>query len=235
VKRSVISSRIRDLKGELARLILRRRVRCSDFTVISSNCWGSRIYHELGLPYTTPFVGLFLYAPCYLRLLGSLDHYLRQDLVFKKMSRYRAANEAREAASNYYPIGVLGGDVEVHFLHYETESEALEKWRTRLGRMHRTNLFVAFTDRDLCDDSHLLEFDQLGYSHKVVFTAKRHARIRSCVWLKEYRNEPYVGVLYDDVYVCNRHFDVADWLNGGSGRISPAVRMLNRLLEVRPR
>ena len=214
---------------------MRKRVRCLDFTIISSNCWGSRIYDELGLPYSTPFVGLFLYAPCYLRLLGRLDYYLGQNLVFKKMSRYSAANERREATSNYYPIGVLGGDVEIQFLHYETESEALDRWRRRLGRMHRTNLFVAFTDRDLCDESHLVEFDQLGYSQKVVFTARPHDRIRSCVWLKEYGSEPYVGNLYDNAYVCNRHFDVADWLNGGSGGISPAIRILNRLLELRPR
>jgi len=35
-----------------------------NFSIISSNCVGAKIYQEFGLPYKTPFVGVFLFAPC---------------------------------------------------------------------------------------------------------------------------------------------------------------------------
>ena len=52
-----------------------------NFVIISNNCFGGQAYRSLQLPYNTPFVGLFLYGPCYLKLLQNFGFYLNQDLI----------------------------------------------------------------------------------------------------------------------------------------------------------
>jgi uncharacterized protein (DUF1919 family) len=218
---------------ELAKYILRKRIRHMDFTIISCNCWGSSIYQELGMEYNTPFVGLFFFAPCYLKLLGNLDAYLKSDLTFISTSKYSIANESRVSQSLNYPIGLLDGDVEVHFLHCKSEEEAKEKWYSRRARMNMKNLFIGFDDRDLVEPHHLVEFDNMDFPRKVVFTAHAHPEIKSVVWLKEYNDLPFVKNLFSHRDIYKRHFDVADWLNGGSGRITLPIKIINRLLEVK--
>ena len=77
-----------------------------DFTIVSSNCLGSRIYQELTLPYNTPFVGLFLYTPCYIKLLQNLKDYLQRPITFIEISKYDEANKLRMSLENNYPIGL---------------------------------------------------------------------------------------------------------------------------------
>ena len=70
----------------------RKALKNKHFTIISDNCWGGRIYQELGLPYQSPFIGLFIYSPDYVKLLANLKHYLSGELplVFVEESRYRS-------------------------------------------------------------------------------------------------------------------------------------------------
>jgi len=51
-----------------------------DFVLISRNCWGGQVYQWLNLPYNTPFVGLFLFGPCYMKLLRDFDKYMAMDI-----------------------------------------------------------------------------------------------------------------------------------------------------------
>ncbi len=143
----------------------------------------------------------------------------------------KEANQSRDKSSNYYPIGKLGDDVEVHFLHYKDEETARKKWYSRRERINMNNLFVEFSDRNLCEKSHLLEFDRLDFRNKVVFTAQYHPDIKSSVWLNEYVSENYIKNIYVIISIYKSHFDVADWLNGGSGRVNSFLKILNNVLE----
>ena len=84
--------------------------------------------------------------------------------------------------------------------------------------MNMNNLFVTFTDRDLCNETFLNQFDQTSFKHKVCFTAKKYPSVKSSVWISEYQNEPHVGDLYTEFHNLRKHFDFVDWLNGGTGR-----------------
>lgn len=55
---------------------LSSRIEDRNFTIISNNCWGGELYKELNLAYNTPFIGLFIYAPCYIKMLKNLRFYL---------------------------------------------------------------------------------------------------------------------------------------------------------------
>jgi uncharacterized protein (DUF1919 family) len=124
----------------------------------------------------------------------------------------------REKRERQYPIGKLGDDVEIQFLHYEDESTAKAKWTRRISRMNMNKLYYTFTDRDLCNEEFIKQFDQMPFQYKVCFTAKEYPELKSTIWINEYRNEPHVGDLYTEYYNLKKHFDFVDWLNGGTGR-----------------
>ena len=62
------------------------------------------------------------------------------------------------------PIGILG-DIEIVFLHYKSEKEAMEKWNRRKQRIHWDNLFIKFSEMNECTKEHLLIFDKLSFSN----------------------------------------------------------------------
>lgn len=224
-----IKREIKKTSSELEMLIFRQRIHNKGFSIVSSNCWGSRIYQEMGLPYNTPFAGLFIAAPCYIKLLGDLTYCLESKIEFTDVSRYPVLEQDRRT-NNCYPVGLLRGDVEIHFQHYHSEKEAREKWSRRLKRMNMNNLFVSFTDRDFCTKEHLQTFDTLPFDHKICFTAQPYPEIKSSVYLPEYKGHPHVGELYSNHHISRKYFDIPDWLNGGSGtyKLSNPLGLLGR-------
>lgn len=217
-----------NIKRVLYRRFALARLRNRTFCVVSNNCWRSTIYQDLGFEYNTPFVGLYFYSPCYIRLLSNLSYYLSQSVEIIETSRYPVANEIR--ARRYFPTGLLGKDVEIRFLHYKTPQDALEKWDRRRGRMDSNNLFVAFSDVDLFEDRFLDQFEASSFEHKVFFTS-RNIHTPSAVCISEHANQPDVGNLYTESYLSKRHFDVVDWLNGGTGRPTSMYSLINKILE----
>lgn len=216
----ILKRRIRIIKDSLLKPLttryLRKRLRNPDFTIIASNCIGAKMYQELGIEYNTPFVGLFIYSPCYIKLVSNLDHFLYSDITFKEESKYESANVER-SNEGWYPIGCLDGEVELHFVHYKSEAEAEAKWKRRLQRMNMKNLFFTYTDRDECDVDHLNQFDTLLFKSKICFTANKHPLVTTSLHIPQYDGEPHVGDLYANFHILRRHFDFVDWLNGGKG------------------
>ncbi|UBF27339.1 DUF1919 domain-containing protein [Kovacikia minuta CCNUW1] len=218
-----IKTTLKTYRNQFVKTLVRSQLRNKNFTIISNNCWGGEVYREFGLPYQTPFVGLFLFAPCYIQLLQNPRTYLEQTLRFITCSKYQPANEARKQGIwDLYPIGLLGDAIEIHFMHYASETEAREKWIRRSQRINWNNqdrIFFKFCDRELCTNQLLIEFDQLKYAHKVCFTSQPHPTLRSAVWIEECKQDESVvdgGELYR---IGKKYFDVIDWLNGGSGQI----------------
>ena len=75
-------------------------------------------------------------------------------------------------------MGVLGDTgIEIVFMHYHLEEEALEKWNRRMKRINWSNMIVKFSDTDCCTDELILEFDKMPFEHKVCFTAKKTAEL----------------------------------------------------------
>lgn len=136
----------------------------SDVTIISNNCWGGLVYKDLGIAYNTPFVNMYIHAPCYIKLLSDLRNYLAHPLKFTPYSKYKTS------AVNY-PIGLLD-DIEIHFIHYKNPDEVLEKWTSRIQRM-TDHLMVVLSERDLCSLKEIEAFDQLPFTNKICFTRRR--------------------------------------------------------------
>lgn len=191
-------------------IYLKTFVRNKDFTIISNNCWGGTVYQDLHLPYLTPTVGLFFYAPDYIKFVENLAHYINQELKFSNDSKYDEANESRK--SRLYPVGVLD-DIEIHFLHYESEKEAFEKWNKRKERINYNGLFLKFDDRDLSTFELMLRFDKIeNVKNKVIFSAKKINTIRT-VFLPHYKNDKCIGDISTNRYYYRKNFNLVKWLN----------------------
>jgi uncharacterized protein (DUF1919 family) len=189
----------------------RRRIRPEPFTIVSNDCWGPEVYQHLARPYATPFVGMFIQGPCFLRLLKDLDFYVRAPLEFVGRSRYDAVQVPRDTGEvAETPIGVLAGDVEIHFVHLPTEAEAREKWVRRVERINPERIAVkACSGKDGFTDELLREFDALPYERKVVFSDRPVAGVDSTVVLNPYVTNGALQFPYS-----RERFDVVRWLNG---------------------
>ncbi len=160
-----------------------RKIKNTDFSIISNNCWGNFVYQHYNLEYKTPFVGLFVFAPDYIIMLKDLKYYLDKKLVFIKSAESKYYNELIEFnVIDKYPIGALD-DIEIHFLHYKDEEEAKTKWERRLKRINYNKLLIKFCDRDNCTEELLKEFEKLNYKNKICFTSKKY-NYKSTVFLK---------------------------------------------------
>lgn len=201
------------------RRVLRARLAGQDFTIVSNNCWGAHVYQQLGRPYQTPFVGLFLAPACYLALVPRLRWYLARPLRFVPRSRHECVNAFRDGRPHRYPIGLLGDDVELQFLHYGTEAEAAATWVRRAARVtpDDARLFFKFCDRDGCTPEQLAAFDAAPVAHKVCFVSRPAPGLGCAVHVPGAAG----GQVPDGLQlsrVSPAYFDAAGWVAGTGTR-----------------
>ena len=70
-----IKNRLKPIIYPIINFVPRRRLRNKEFTIICDNCWAGKVYSELGIPYQTPFVGLFIFSPDYIKLLNNFNFF----------------------------------------------------------------------------------------------------------------------------------------------------------------
>ena len=201
------------LRAVPRRVRLRFQVRGRRFSVISCNCWGAEIYRDLGMPYLTPFVGLYILPDDYLALLENYPAMLSSPLEFTV--------PRKNDSGRGYPVGLLDGRIEIHFVHYEDEAEARDKWERRCARLVRDldSTFFMICDRDGCTGEHLERFERLPFSNKVAFVAHPMAGLAHAVVVpprdvnaSEVEEGP---ILYRQ---CHGYFSMANWLNAATPR-----------------
>lgn len=162
---------------------LQRKLTNQGMTVISANCVGAFILHDLHQPFNSPFVNLYLSPQDFLRYLQNMDFYRTQPLTFVQTEKS-------------YPVGKLA-DLEIHFMHYHSEQEANEKWQLRTLRMKLDNLFIMMTDRDGVTEKDIQLFDQLPFKNKVIFTHKPYPAFKSACYIKGFEKQNQVGHIFE--------------------------------------
>ncbi|HHF3737375.1 TPA: DUF1919 domain-containing protein, partial [Haemophilus influenzae] len=162
---------------------LQRKLTNQGMTVISANCVGAFILHDLHQPFNSPFVNLCLSPQDFLRYLQNMDFYRTQPLTFVQTEKS-------------YPVGKLA-DLEIHFMHYHSEQEANEKWQLRTSRMKLDNLFIMMTDRDGVTEKDIQLFDQLPFKNKVIFTHKPYPAFKSACYIKGFEKQNQVGDIFE--------------------------------------
>ena len=184
-----------------------KELKNSNFSIISSNCNGGIICHDLGVRFNSPTVNLWMSASDYIKFVSNLERYLNENIV-----------EVKEANVTY-PVGLLGGDIKLYFQHYDSFEVALEKWKNRRGRVNFNNIFLIMTDRDGCNYDIIKKFDNLPFKNKVIFTSKKYPDIKSSVYCDIYEADDCVGILSEFYKLSGKriyenYFDYVGWLNG---------------------
>lgn len=177
-------------------------------SIISNNCWGGFMYQSCGLGYNSPFIGLYMYAPEYIRMLQNITENLKQPIKFINQGQ----SKYKDLYSDKFIIGTLGDTgIEIVFMHYKTEEEVLCKWNRRLKRLDFNNLIVKFSDTDECTDELIKEFDNMPFKNKVCFTSKPFPECKSVIAMKEFANDKnvkyewaYSQKYYKFVYEANK-------------------------------
>ena len=168
----------------------------SDASIISSNCFAGRIMQDRKMAYNSPTLGLYFMSPDYIEFLQHLEYYLKEaKLEFVEHSKYSIGNERRNKWKHWYPIGILGGKVEIHFLHYYTEQEAEEKWYRRAARVNFEKLYIIGMEQNLCTEKDILDFCKLPYNNKVFFSSKEVCE-KDVIFMKEFQHLNQVGDPY---------------------------------------
>jgi uncharacterized protein (DUF1919 family) len=112
----------------------------------------------------------------------------------------------------------LGGDVEVHFMHYLSEGEAQEKWERRLKRLvqNPNRLFIKFDDRDLVTAEQVIAFDRLPFRNKVFFTTAVRPAAKCAVRIPLHCAQVPNGLKLSRLSPI--YFDTVKWIVRGGGK-----------------
>lgn len=172
-------------------------------TVISSNCNGAFMLHDLGVRFNSPFVNLYLKPEHFIRYLRDIPFYQVQPLTFIDSDKS-------------YPIGKLA-DIEIHFMHYHSREDAMQKWTARTARMDLNNLFIIMTDRDGMHSKDLAEFNQLPFKNKVIFTHRPYPEYPAAYYIQGFETQKQVGDLFQYSGWFGKkfydQFDYVSWFN----------------------
>ena len=165
---------------------MRKNLQTTDFTIISQNCIGGILYHDMGLQFTSPTINLYLTGKDFVTFTVNLDYYLSLKL--------------RMTWGEEYPIGYLG-DIAIYFMHYHTCQEAEKMWERRKRRINWEKIVVLCTDMEEFTDEVYEQWKQISYP-KVLFTAKHeYANTSDAVFFPEYEKNGKVSNL-----IPNREF-----------------------------
>lgn len=187
------------------RFFYRRRLRNTSFSLITNNCIGGIISHDLKLRFRSPTVNLFFTNEDFLLFCKHLHYYL--SLPVEKVD-----------SDMDYPVGALKGDygtIRLHFIHYDSFEEAKKKWEERSSRVDYDNLYIIM-EAIKSSQALLEQFDNLEFPHKVVLTDGSHPEIQSSFPIEGdfYGKDYYLGkLLTHPKYGLRRYMDIFDYVS----------------------
>ena len=186
-----------------------KKLKRSDFSIISNNCWAGSVYRYFGLPYQSPTAGLYLFAEDYVKFAADLKRYLSLPVHFIDAEDSRHCEALKLRGEQEKPIARLD-DIEVVFLHYPTQEEAEAKWRRRADRVNWENLFIKFSQMNECSDEDVRRFDAIEHPNKLCFTAKPYPEVECAIF---HPSSVVNGQITNDTDRFVQNFDLYAWLN----------------------
>ena len=181
----------------------------NDFTLISRDCIGGVLYHQLGLKFLSPTINLFFQPDDFNYFCLYLKNYINGRLV-----------ETKEKGINY-PIGLLiprkdsknKKTIKVYFMHYDSFEVAKKKWNERKKRINYDNLYV---------------ISSICYEPEIKTISKELIDN----WNKiKYKKVVIVNTKYgfDNEYVINKPKDIDEfaWLLSPKDKSNPDIKVFN--------
>ena len=197
-----VVNKLRNLIATKKRKVEIEEELANDFSIISCNCIGGMVYHDLKMKFLSPTINLYIDTPDFIKMCLNLKDYMEKELV--------------DANNKDYPIGILG-DIKIHVLHYKSFKEAKESWDKRKERINYEKIFVIISDRDnfsenLLDSIDKIPYKKVLYSHKkiekdYVVYVEKDKKFNTVRTLTDFIN--FKGIRKYEYY-----FDIYKWLSG---------------------
>lgn len=178
------------------------KLETENVTIISQNCIGGVFYHDMGMKFQSPTIDLFFEARAFVKFVLHLKEYLNMEMVMRW--------------EETYPIGILG-DVEIHFMHYHSCSEAYEVWKRRKKRINFDRIVILSTDRNGFTEEVYSQWEKISYP-KVLFTAQEQfAEDPDSIYYPEYKDDGFVPDLIPkrEFYRTGKLIKTINKLDGG--------------------
>ena len=185
-----------------------KKLKNKNFTIISNNCFAGVTYEYLNLPYLSPTIGLYFFAPEYIKFIKNIKYYCSLELESLDVKKSKYYDELIKLKQDNKVLGKIG-DVEIVFLHYKSFNEAKEKWEKRCKRINYQNLIFKFCDQNLCTEKELIEFKKFKHNHKICFTSKKYD-YDNFIQIKKDKNKKHV---IDDVFDYHKYFNIVEYIN----------------------
>ena len=210
-----INRRVRDRRV----LNMRKNLRNSDFSLITENCLGGFIYHDLNRAFLSPVINGEFSTEDYLKFLWRFGHYLEFDL--EQITDAKDSHIPEFYKQKDVPIGVLD-DIYFRFTHYSLseKDKAQEDWNRRRRRVNMNNLFVVMVEKAGVTKQQMEEFNQLPYKNKIILTHKKYSDIPNSYYIRGFEKKGYIGVISDYMsgLMGKRYYDQFDWVSWLNGQ-----------------
>ena len=161
--------------------LLRKRLVNKSPTIISVNCIGGVIYHNLGLRFNSPTINLYFSNEDFFNFVEDLQGFLETELI--------EVSEAKED----FPVGRLeynGKKVDVFFMHYETFEDAKNKWDERKKRVDFTNIYIMHMITEV-RESDIERFEKLPFKNKMMIANANPCNSKYVYTHKVFSREDY--------------------------------------------
>lgn len=137
--------------------IRKRKLKNTDFTIISNNCWAGRCYEYFDMPKLSPTIGAYFFAEDYVKFCKNLMFYLSQKMIIISAKESKHYESLIAKGESDVLIGKLN-DVEIVFLHYHDKDIVLQKWERRVSRINPEHIILKFSYQNNCTDELIKEF-----------------------------------------------------------------------------
>lgn len=194
----------------------RKRLKNHDFSIISRNCIGGVMSHDLHERFNSPTVNLWFKKEDFFVFVNDLDYFLNCSI-----------QEAFEDGIDY-PVGrMYYGDkyITVYFMHYSSFSEAVQKWQERSKRVRKDNLFVVFEYPAIHATREEQEevkrkFDAIPFENKIMITKRSELTGENIVHMRFYDETHYSGKILSrkNRLSVKRYLDDYDYVSFLNGR-----------------
>ncbi len=188
----------------------RRRLKNPNPTIIASDCLGGKVYHALGLRFTSPTINLWFKPMDFIKFVANLKGYMESD-VYEVSAPYKEVEIS-------YPVGKIfykGEEVRLYFMHYSSFEEARDKWNERKRRMNYSNIYVLQIASAVTEDL-INAFDNLPVRNKILLANKNLTNspnvVTHSVFSKPgYRPGEVLG--YKSLFSLKRYMDDVDYVS----------------------
>ena len=158
-------------------LTFRYRMKNNNVSIISSNCIGGVMYHDLHLPFLSPTINLFFKPDSFLKYVERIKYYNEKEIE-------------EVLGKEKYPVGKIE-DIEIHFLHYSSFQKAKDDWNRRKKRINYENIVVIMTDWEIRTKEMVESFGRIPYP-KILLTNK-HLKYPWCQYISGFDSQKWLG------------------------------------------